>query len=121
MKNFEDFYKDLLGLAQKYELENVPLKIEKDLDHDVIKIFGEKITSLERAKNGLNDVLELGYATAEHHPYWKLLSSCSEITGTVLEKWRDSIADDDLSDIEWNLKELRQSLDKIKTTFSSQR
>ena len=121
MNNFEHFYRELLQLAQRYELDGTPLKIEKDLDNDVIKIFGEKITSLERAKNGLNDLLELGYATAEHHPYWKLLSSCSEITSTVLEKWSDSITSEDLSDIEWNLKEFRQSLDKIKTSFSSHR
>ena len=121
MTNFEQFYRDLLELVQKYELDNTPLKIEKDLENNVIKIFGEKITSLERARNGLNDVLELGYATAEHHPYWKLLSSCSEITSTVLEKWTDSITDEDLSDIDWNLKDLYQSLDNIKTNFSSQR
>ena len=121
MTGFEQFYRDLLELVQKYELDNTPLKIEKDLENDVIKIFGEKITSLERARNGLNDVLELGYATAEHHPYWKLLSSCSEITSTVLEKWAGSITDEDLSDIDWNLKELRQSLVNIKTKFSSQR
>ena len=117
MNNFERFYQDLLDLAEKYELDNTPLKIEKDLDNDVIKIFGEKITSLGRAKNGLNDVLELGYSTAEHHPYWKLLSSCSEITSTVVEKWNDTITGEDLSDIEWNLKEFHQSLDKIKTKF----
>ena len=76
---------------------------------------------MERAKNGLNDILELGYATAEHHPYWKLLYSCSEVTGTVLEKWNDSLTEDDLSDMEWNLKEFRQSLDKIKNKISSQR
>ena len=106
MSDFEDFYKDLLVLAQKYELDHTPLKIEKDLENDALKIFGEKITSLERAKNGLNDVLELGYSTAEHHPYWKLLSSCSEITNTVLEKWNDSLDGDDVSDIHWHLKEL---------------
>ena len=121
MSDFEHFYHDLLELAQKYELDNTPLKIEKDLDNYVIKIFGEKITSLERAKNGLNDILELGYTAAEHHPYWKLLSSCSEITSTVLEKWGDSITSEDLFDIEWNLKEFHQSLDNIKTKFSSQR
>ena len=121
MNNFENFYQDLLELARKYEQYNVPLKIEKDLEHEVIKIFGEKITSLERAKNGLNDVLELGYSTAEHHPYWKLLSSCSEITNIILEKWNDSLDGDDVSDIHWHLKEFQQSFDNIKTKFSSQR
>lgn len=114
MEDFESFYHDLLDLAKKYETKNIPLKIEKDLENDIVKIFGEKITSLARAKNGLNDVTELSYTTAEHHPYWNLLYNCSEIANSVLEKWRDSLSDEDLSDIEWAIKELNQSLEKIK-------
>ncbi len=118
MRNFENFYDDLLVLAKKYERQNVPLKIENDLENDIVKIFGEKITSLARARNGLNDVAELAYATAEHHPYWNLLYNCSEITSSVLEKWKESLSADDLSDIEWAIKELNQSLEKIKNKNS---
>jgi len=114
MTNFENFYNDLLELAKKYEQQNIPLKIENDLENDIIKIFGEKITSLARAQNGLNDVSELAYATAEHHPYWNLLYNCSEIASSVLEKWKESLSADDLSDIDWAIKELNQSLEKIK-------
>ncbi|RMW39821.1 MAG: hypothetical protein EA446_01840 [Nitrosopumilus sp.] len=114
MEDFESFYHDLLELAKKYETKNIPLKIEKDLENDIVKVFGEKITSLARAKNGLNDVTELSYTTAEHHPYWNLLYNCSEIATTVLEKWKDSLSSEDLSDIEWAIKELNQSLEKIK-------
>ncbi len=119
MTTFENFYQDLLDLAKKYEQQNIPLKIEKDLDNDIIKIFGEKITSLARARNGLNDVTELAYATAEHHPYWNLLYNCSEIANNVLEKWKESLSKDDLSDIEWAIKELHQSLEKIKNKNSA--
>ena len=120
MTNFENFYHDLLELSKKYEQKNTPLKIEKDLENDVIKIFGEKITSLARAQNGLNDVTELAYTTAEHHPYWNLLYNCSEIANSVLEKWKDSLSSDDLSDIEWSIKELNQSLEKIKNKNHSE-
>ena len=119
MTNFENFYNDLLKLAKKYELQNTPLKIENDLENDIIKIFGEKITSIARARNGLNDVAELAYATAEHHPYWNLLYNCSEIASNVLEKWKESLSKDDLSDIEWAIKELNQSLEKIKNKNSA--
>ncbi len=121
MENFESFYHDLLELAKKYETKNIPLKIEKDLENDIVKIFGEKITSLARAQNGLNDVIELSYTTAEHHPYWNLLYNCSEIATSVLEKWKDSLSDEDLADIEWAIKELTESLEKIKnkTTVDS--
>ena len=114
MTDFENFYNDLLGFTKKYEQQNIPLKIEKDLNNDVIKIFGQRITSLARAQNGLNDVTELAYTTAEHHPYWNLIYNCSEITNSVLEKWHESLSESDFSDIEWAIKELNQTLEKIK-------
>ncbi|MBT8242399.1 MAG: hypothetical protein HKP34_01620 [Nitrosopumilus sp.] len=114
MTDFEIFYQDLLKLVKKYENQNIPLKIEKDLENDIVKIFGEKITSLSRAQNGLNDVTELAYTTAEHHPYWNLIYNCSEITNTVLEKWKSSLSDEDISDVEWAIRELNQTLEKIK-------
>jgi hypothetical protein len=119
MTDFENFYRELLELAKKYEQRSVPLKIEKDLENDVIKIFGERITSLSRAQNGLNDVTELAYTTAEHHPYWNLVYNCSEITNSVLEKWKGALSEEDFSDIEWAIKEINQTLEKIKNKNSS--
>ena len=98
MTDFEDFHHDLIELVKKYE-SNLGLKIEEDLENEIIKIFGTKITSLARAQNGLNDVTELSHATAEHHPYWNLLSNCSEIGHTVLDKWKKSLSSDDVKDI----------------------
>ena len=118
MMTFESFYNDLLDLAKKYDRQNIALKIEQDLENNIIKIFGEKITSLSRAKNGLNDVTELAYATAEHHPYWNLLYNSSEIANSVLDKWKKTLSEDDLSDIDWALKELEQTLEKIKSRKS---
>lgn len=113
MTSFDAFYNDLLELINKHEKNNTPLKVEKDLETNIVKIFGENITALARAKNGLNDVTELAYATAEHHPYWNLLYNCSEITNIVLEKWKSELSKKDISDIEWSIKELKQSLEKI--------
>lgn len=113
MASFDDFYNDLLELVNKHEKNNTPLKIEKDLETDIVKIFGENVTALARAKNGLNDMTELAYATAEHHPYWNLLYNCSEIANIVLEKWKSELSKKDANDIEWSIKELKQSLQKI--------
>ena len=90
------------------------MKIEKDLDNDIVKIFGEKITALARAKNGFNDTTELAYATAEHHPYWNLLYNSSEIANTILEKWKEKFTTKDIDEIEWAIKEISQTLKKIK-------
>ena len=113
MTAFDTFYNDLHELVNKHEKNNTPLKIEKDLETDIVKIFGENVTAVARAKNGLNDVTELAYATAEHHPYWNLLYNCSEIANIVLEKWKSELSKKDASDIEWSIKELKQSLEKI--------
>ena len=113
MTAFDAFYNDLHELVNKHEKNNTPLKVEKDLETDIVKIFGENVTALARAKNGLNDVTELAYATAEHHPYWNLLYNCSEIANIVLEKWKSELSKKDASDIEWSIKELKQSLEKI--------
>ena len=113
MTDFNNFHHELMELVKKYE-NDLGLKVEEDLEHDIIKIFGVKITSLARAQNGLNDMTELAYTTAEHHPYWNLLYNCSEIGHTVLDKWKKSLSSDDISDIEWALKEINQTLEKIK-------
>ena len=114
MTEFEKFYRELEELLKAYQNQNIPLKMEKDPQNDIVKIFGENITSLARAQNGLKDVTELAYTTAEHHPYWNLLYNCSEIANSVLEKWKESLSAEDLSDIDWALKELHQTLEKIK-------
>ena len=114
MTTFDNFQHDLTELVKKYEKE-LGLKIEEDLEYDIIKIFGPKITSLARAQNGLNDVTELAHATAEHHhPYQNLLSNCSEIGHTVLDNWEKSLSSNDVADVEWALKEINQTLEKIK-------
>jgi hypothetical protein len=115
MDTFEDFYNDLVALAEKYEKNNVSIKIENDSENTIIKIFGEKITALARAKNGLNDATELAYTTAEHHPYWNLLYNSSEIANTVLDKWKDKLSKEDIDEIKWAIKELSQGLEKIKS------
>jgi hypothetical protein len=115
MDTFEDFYNDLVALAEKYEKNNVSIKIEHDSDNDIIKIFGEKITALARAKNGLNDATELACTTAEHHPYWNLLYNSSEIANTVLDKWKGKLSQEDTDEIKWAIKELSQALEKIKS------
>lgn len=101
-------------MVGKYENSNTMLKIESNFEDDIVKIFGENITSLARAKNGIAEVTELAYTTAEHHPYWNILYNASEIITTVLEKWKDKMSKQEIEDIEWALKEITQTLNKIK-------
>ena len=112
--SFTDFYKSLLDLVKTFEEKNTILKVEEDLALNIIRIFGEGVDSVSRAKNGLEEVVELSYTTAEHHPYWALLYNCSQISKSILEKWNDELTDEDLSEIRWMISELENSCNKLK-------
>ena len=113
MSSFKLFFEELLVLLEKYEKKQVMIKVESEPDYEFIKIFGEKIDSILRAKTGLNDVSELAYTTAEHHPYWALLYNCSEISKTLLEKWNDKITFEEMNEIKWHIKEIENSCKKL--------
>ena len=113
MTDFENFSQDLETLVEKYQRNNTLLKIESDFENDVIKIFGENITPVGRAKNGILEVRELAYTTAEHHPYWNILYNASEIISTILTKWDDKVSKKEIGEIEWALREITQTLEKI--------
>jgi hypothetical protein len=111
---FSEFYKSLLQLVKTFEEKNTMLKVEEDAALNIIRIFGENADSISRAKSGLEDVVELAYATAEHHPYWALLYNSSLISKAVLEKWSDDLTEEDLSEIRWMISELENSCNKLK-------
>ena len=113
MDSFKSFFNELLTLVEKYEKKQVMIKVENEPDYEFVKIFGEKIDSILRAKTGLNDVSELAYTTAEHHPYWALLYNCSEISKTVLEKWNDKISCEEMNEIKWHIKDIENSCKKL--------
>ena len=55
-KTFNDFYQSLLELVKTFENKKIILKIEEDLQSNIIRIFGENTDSLSRAKKGIDDV-----------------------------------------------------------------
>jgi hypothetical protein len=118
--SFTDFYRSLMDLVKTFEEKNTILKVEEDLALNIIRIFGEGVDSVSRAKNGLEEVVELSYTTAEHHPYWALLYNCSQISKSILEKWNDELTEEDLSEIRWMISELENSCNKLKNKVESQ-
>ncbi len=68
----------------------------------------------------VDKMAELSYATAEHHPYWKLLYSCVEISKIVLERWDDELTKEDLSEIRWIISELENSCSKLEDKLKKQ-
>jgi hypothetical protein len=119
--SFLEFYNSLSELVKSFEKNNVMLKVEEDLEANIIRIFGQNITSLARAKTGLDDVSELAYTTAEHHPYWGLLYHCSQIAKIALEKWDNKITKEEIDEVEWSINELKNMCKKLREDISSQR
>ena len=50
---FSEFYESILKLAKSFEDKNMLMKIQADLDANIIRIYGEKTDSVARAKLGL--------------------------------------------------------------------
>ena len=111
---FSEFYKSLLKLAESFKEKNTLIKIQPNLDANMIKIYGEKTDSVERAKDGLEEVSELAYTTAEHHPYWSLVYHASQISKLALEKWTDTLTKEELDEISWCADELKNTSAKLK-------
>jgi len=111
--HFSEFYESLVKLAKSFEQQNVLLKIQPDLDANIIRIYGEKTDSLALAKIGLEEISELAYSTAEHHPYWNLIYNSSQILKIVLEKWSDNLTKEELDEISWNADEIKNTSKKI--------
>ena len=113
MSDFEDFYKSLQELVKSHTKNDSMLKVESDLGAGIIRIFGEHVTSLSKAQNGLADVSELAYTTAEHHPYWNLLYSVCQIAKLTLDKWDSELTKEELDEISWSIDELKNTCQKI--------
>lgn len=113
MDTFEDFYKDLQNLVKSYTEKDLMIKLESDLESHIVKIFGEHVSSLGKAKNGLVDASELAFTTAEHHPYWSLLYHACQIAKLTLDKWNSDLTKEDLDEISWSVDELKNAYQKI--------
>jgi pterin-4a-carbinolamine dehydratase len=114
MTTFEEFYRALDELIKEHARKGTMLKVESDLQSDIIRIFGENMSALARAKNGLNDVAELAHTTAEHHPYWNLLYNACQISEKALEKWNSELTKEELDDMLWSIAELRNNCERLK-------
>jgi len=107
--DFSSFYESLLDLIKSFEKKNVLMKLNSDPESNIIRIYGEKSSGLTLAKTGLEEIEELSLTTAEHHPYWGLLYNGSQILKIILEKWNDTLTEDEIKEISWYADEIKNS------------
>lgn len=113
MEDFDSFYKELQSLVQSYKNHDVMLKVEHDPTSQIIRIFGEKMNSIDKAKSGLSDASELAFTVAEHHPYWNLLYHACQIAKITLDRWDSDLSKEELDEISWSIDELKNAHDKV--------
>ena len=93
--------------------EKISTKVGVDRDADIIRIYGEGSDYVRRASSGLEEMLELAYTTAEHHPYWAVLYHAAEISKATLEKWESELTADQISEMSWRCDEIKMALDRL--------
>lgn len=111
---FNDFFKSLQKLIKSYEEKNLMIKTQFDLESNIVRLYGEQMSSLARAQSGLDDVSELACTTAEHHPYWNVLYHACQISKTTLDKWDGELTKEELDEISWSIDELKNTCEKLK-------
>ena len=92
---------------------NTQTKFTKESGHISINV-SNSISEFTNAKIAINEILELSYSIAEHHPYWNLLYNTCEILNLTLEKWDDVLNESELKELEWRANEIKYTLKKLK-------
>ena len=103
----QDAFEELKQIAAKYDM-----RINNE--EGVIKLYASNTTSIKRALSGLNDIMELAYTTAEHHPYWGILYNSIEIARRLLEKWEEGLDEEDIDELLWRVEEIKNMLSRFR-------
>ncbi len=103
----QDAFEELKQIAAKYDM-----RINNE--EGVIKLYASNTTSIKRALSGLNDIMELAYTTAEHHPYWGILYNSIEIARRLLEKWEEELDEEDIDELLWRVEEIKNMLSRFR-------
>lgn len=111
--DFLKLHSAVADLVKKFEEDGISLKIQFDPSSGTVRISSDNTDSVTLAKSGLEDVSELAYATAEHHPYWSILYNGSQILRMVLEKWNDKLTADELNEMAWYAEEIKNTSTKV--------
>jgi hypothetical protein len=103
----------LIPVLQCLNRDNMPTKLSIDKEAGIIKIYSKEYNIIKKASMGLPDILELSYATAEHHPYAIILYHTAEILKSILDGWDSDLSQEQISELSWRATEIKASLDRL--------
>jgi hypothetical protein len=93
--------------------DNISTKLCLDKEAGIIKIYSKEYNIVKKASAGLSEVLELSYATAEHHPYAIFLYHTVEILKNILDVWDSNLSQEQIGELSWRAAEIKASLDRF--------
>lgn len=103
----------LIPVLQCLNRDNMPTKLSIDKEAGIIKIYSKEYNIIKKASTGISDILELSYATAEHHPYAIILYHTAEILKSILDGWDSDLSQEQISELSWRATEIKASLDRL--------
>jgi len=110
---YNKIYNAICSAIANLKEEGIDVITKFEKDSGFIGIYSSDTSILKRAKNGLNEILELSYSTAEHHPYWNLIYNTSEIAKTTLDSWNENFSIDQIQEMHWRNEEIKNTLNKL--------
>jgi hypothetical protein len=110
---YNKVYNAICSAIANLKEEGIDIITKFEKDSGFIGIYTSDTSILKRAKNGLNEILELSYSTAEHHPYWNLIYNTSEIAKTTLDSWNENFSIDQIQEMHWRNEEIKNTLNKL--------
>lgn len=93
--------------------EGIDINTKFDKEYGFIGIYTSNTSILKKAKNGLNEILELSYSTAEHHPYWNIIYNTAEIARVILNTWNENFSLDQIQEMLWRNDEIKNTLNRL--------
>ena len=113
MTEFEDLRAEIQGRLSERAGRGVSFRMRDDADVEIMSIYGHKATTLACARTGLEDVEELASVAVEHHPYWNLLYQCLQIARMALDRWEETVTDEDIAQMRWSAAELESAIRRL--------
>jgi hypothetical protein len=113
MSNIDKVLDATKAVLEELQKQNIFFKVSVDKDASIVRIYGEGSHHIKRASSGLEEVMELAYTTAEHHPYWTLLYNAAGICKTVLDEWESELTADQISEMSWRCDEIKMALERL--------
>ncbi|MFQ5940874.1 MAG: hypothetical protein ACE5KA_04160 [Nitrososphaerales archaeon] len=111
--SMEKVLDEVKKLTDSLQKQGITLKVRGDSEAGIITIYGESSDVLKRAITGLQEVSELAYTTAEHHPYWGIIYHAVEISKITMEKWNGELDNNELSELLWRVEEIKGMLRRL--------